>query len=249
MMTGTFTGYSDTTNIINGTFFRNSGVDIVEVPIRINYGEWIMYIVLVLLALIAVTWYFAPERIRTILYFSVGKAKQERKGLSVNPPGIVINTLMFLNYLIALTIFIFLVTKQFLPLYITRLSTEEFIVSVTAIILAVFFYRLIHMAFSGFIFNTQTASHTQIAFYRKVNFSLGILLVPMIFFIILTGAKFLLAAGLIILLSAQILKWVQTFFIGISIPGFSVFHLIMYLCTLEIIPVVVLIRLLDSSFS
>jgi hypothetical protein len=44
----------------------------------------------------------------------------------------------------------------------------------------------------------------------------------------------------------HIFRWFQTFFLGNSIPGVFAIHIFMYLCTLEIAPIIVVVKLLQT---
>jgi len=95
--------------------------------------------------------------------------------------------------------------------------------------------------------NTETAKEyiQNILIYNLV---LGILLLPLLLLIVYTYHElFLYIAGGLVLIMI-FLRFMRGVAIGLSDPKFSLFHLFLYLCTLEILPLVVAAKFLSKYF-
>lgn len=95
--------------------------------------------------------------------------------------------------------------------------------------------------------NTETAKEyiQNILIYNLV---LSILLLPLLLLIIYTYHELFLyiAGGLVMIMI--FLRFIRGVAIGLSDPKFSLFHLFLYLCTLEILPLVVAAKFLSKYF-
>jgi hypothetical protein len=107
-----------------------------------------------------------------------------------------------------------------------------------------FFYR-----FSGHVFNANSEAQEYIFYTKTGNRALGLLLFPLSILLFFTEGRiseFLLFLGGLIILVISIVSIGR----GIRIVGqkvFSVYYLILYLCTLEILPLLVVWRILVSN--
>jgi hypothetical protein len=80
------------------------------------------------------------------------------------------------------------------------------------------------------------------------NLVLGILLLPVLLLIIYTYHElFLYVAGGLVLIMI-FLRFIRGVAIGLSDSKFSLFHLFLYLCTLEILPLVIAAKFLSKYF-
>lgn len=101
----------------------------------------------------------------------------------------------------------------------------------------VFFIRLL-----GTVFRTSVTTREYLLNILVFNMVCGIILLPVLVVIIYMGSPLLLYAGLIIISLVIILRFIRGFLIGISLTRFSYLYLFVYLCSLEILPLIVLLR-------
>jgi hypothetical protein len=95
--------------------------------------------------------------------------------------------------------------------------------------------------------NKETAKEyiQNILIYNLVT---GIILLPLLLLIIYTYHElFLYMAGGLILIMI-FLRFIRGVAIGLSDTKFSLFHLFLYLCTLEILPIIVAAKFLSKYF-
>ncbi len=237
------------TTEITETFLNHPKTEMVEELLYVSNLEWMSYLVLGMLALIAMLWYFVPDRLTSVFHVPEFSKKSRSKDVAQYSPGLAINAILSLNFIMALSMFSYFIIKFYFPYTIKGLSLFQVFGAIAALILLLYLFKYSLITITGFTFNTRQASKYQKRVFSNVNNLLGILLLPLLFFLTNWTEPNLLIAGIILVTSAQILKWYSSFFIVISLPGIFVFHFIVYLCTLEIIPLVVIIKLLNSGLA
>ncbi len=234
---------------ITETFLNQPKTEMLEELLYTGHLEWMSYLVLGMLALIAMLWYFVPDRLISIYNIPEFSKKLRSKEVAQYSPGLAINAILSLNFIMALSMFSYFVLKSYFPYMIKGLTLFQVFGAIAGLILILYLIKYSLIMITGFTFNTRQASKYQNRVFSNTNNLLGILLLPLLFFLTNWTEPNLLIAGIILVISAQILKWYSSFFIVISSPGIFVFHFIVYLCTLEIIPLVVIIKLLNSSLA
>lgn len=96
---------------------------------------------------------------------------------------------------------------------------------------------------TGVIFKTSGQSLEYLTTNTMFNLVAGIFLLPALIFIFYTGSLELLFISLILIVLFYMFRLYKDFFIGISVIKFSKVYLFIYLCILEILPVMLLIKL------
>jgi len=232
---------------ISQSFLPSAGTAVDNIHTISIQNDLITYLILGLFFGIALMWYFFPERLASVLNFPSASANRRLKDSSYNSPGFLISFLLFINYLITFSLFVYVSLKTALPYYFEFFSKNHLLFYIPSFIAALYVFRLVFIRITGFLFKTNLVSKQQQLMYVNVDNFLGIILIPLIFLILFSSAKYFIFAGIIVVLIVQIFRWLQTFVLGKFVGGFSVLHLFMYLCTLEIIPLFILIKLLKNS--
>jgi len=127
------------------------------------------------------------------------------------------------------------------------MNNLQLIAYILVTIFSFYLFRILYIKISGFIFRTKEKSTQHLNIYVNTENALGILLLPVLLLSLYATIPFILFAGILLFIIILIIRWVKTFFIGMTIGGFTVLHLILYLCTLEIIPVLIVIKLLENG--
>jgi len=96
---------------------------------------------------------------------------------------------------------------------------------------------------TGAIFKTSGQSLEYLTTNTMFNLVAGIFLLPALIFIFYSGSVELLYISLILIVLFYMFRLYKDFFIGISVIKFSKVYLFIYLCILEILPVMLLIKL------
>jgi hypothetical protein len=230
-----------------GTFLQHGQTQIVPVLNSQVSIDYISYILLFFIAGIALVWRFLPERLFSLFNISTKKGFSRTGDVTIKTPGLLISLFFFLNFIFSFSIFLFLLLKTYAPDLISGSNNLLIIAYILVFIILLHLYRLFFIKSSGFIFKTDENSSQQLNIYINTENALGVLLIPVLLFSLYTSIHFILLTGILLFFIFLIIRWLKTFFIGMSISGFSVLHLILYLCTLEIIPVLIGIKLVENS--
>lgn len=153
--------------------------------------------------------------------------------------------MLFIHFIVTGTLFIYLFTKTtgILPANIP-VGTQLFYYS--AGLIFYFLYSFVITRLTGIISGTRDFFQAYFQYVMLFLYSAGLYLFPVVAvspYIFPEAARILIFAGLIILISLYLLRlfWLSYMFVRESFSGF---YLFLYLCALEILPLLIFIRLL-----
>jgi len=228
-----------------GNFFQTSNIQIKPIAhfSSINY-DYITYVIFALLGIISIIWYLLPEKFLTIFSIkSINKVQRDSSSTSSNL-GIVLSSFFWLNFIISTSFFIIMIIKKLHIETIYALTNP--IVYILITLTSLFIYRFLLTHTTAFVFRTQQLMKQQIIIDRNVQLISGIILLPIILLIIYTEGTVILYFAMSIFTTLQAYRIIQIAIIGKTSTVFSVFHIFLYLCTLEIVPIVVLIGIINN---
>ncbi|MFZ7145483.1 MAG: DUF4271 domain-containing protein [Bacteroidota bacterium] len=117
------------------------------------------------------------------------------------------------------------------------------------IVSAAYTLKFLILKISGWLFNLDREMATYIFNTFLINNILGIILLPFICLIAynqLVSASWLILIAVILAAMAFGYRMFRGILVGLSMPSFSLLYLFLYLCTLEIAPLLILIRIIVS---
>lgn len=209
--------------------------------------DYITYIVFLLMGIAALIWHFMPDRFRVMFSLRTDK-HTPRSGYEVPVvPGNLITGFMTLNFFITSGIFITFIVQYFFSDFTEDAPLIEILGFCYLILFAFIAYRTILIYGLSILFNTAQMRNQQIKISRNILFMTGIFLLPVIPLIIYTNVGFVLIFAISIIAILQIIRIVRNVAIAKSSLMFSALHIILYLCALEIVPILVLVRMIGNS--
>lgn len=110
----------------------------------------------------------------------------------------------------------------------------------------VYFIKLTVVSFVGYVLQAEELVKEYFYNIFLINILLGLLLLPIVVLNAYTPFipdTILIRTGVGVLLITMIYRSLRGVFMGTSNSNFSVYHLFLYLCTLEILPMIILIKL------
>lgn len=234
--------------VTTGMFSNASNVDIIPALIINDQYHLIGIVLLILMLLISAIWYFVPDLLRNNFSSLTTNPFKRTWESSGNTSGLIINTLLYLNFLVVVPLLIFMVINSIFPDYLV-LKIEWKSIYIIVLILTVFIlFRYLYIKLSGFLFQTYDMSVQQNRLYNGLDKGLGLLSLPLLLFSLYSDSNFFLFVSMLVFVLFITARWVFTLVIGIRISKFSWFHIILYLCTLEIIPIILLLKMLENGF-
>ncbi len=123
-------------------------------------------------------------------------------------------------------------------------------VFLTLIVSAAFTLKFLVLRFCGFLFNLERETATYIFNIFIINNLLGIILIPFIALILfgnIFGASSLIIEAVCLILIAYLYRIGRGILIAVRYTSFSPVYLFLYLCALEISPLLVLIKFISKQ--
>jgi hypothetical protein len=105
------------------------------------------------------------------------------------------------------------------------------------------FIKLMTIKFTGIIFRTRQDTSELILTNLIFNGATGIVIFPFVVAGYYSGNPLLIKIAAVILLTGMAFRFFRSLLIGLSAQTFSVIYLFLYLCTLEILPLLILYRI------
>lgn len=155
--------------------------------------------------------------------------------------------LLLTNYVLIIPLFIYFSSELLFP--IKGISKNMLVFSyILLIALSIWAFRILIVKLNSVIFKTPKPAYEILLYIFISNMLLSLIILPLITIYYFTHLDIFLFLGLGIYLSIYIIRLIREFIIGMSYSIFSVLHLFLYLCCLEIIPVVILIKIISVYY-
>jgi hypothetical protein len=185
---------------------------------------------------------FISQVVSTLVNYQLAEKMLREKNIIVRRAFFILN----FNFLLVLSLFLLTLTLIW-DFQITQNIISDYFI-ILGIVAAVILARLILLYIAGFLFGNLRAvkEHAHITFL--VNKNLGLIILPAVFIILYTTAKIseiviYLCLGLLVI--ATFYKIFRGFQIIIR-NGVLIFYAFLYLCTLELLPLVLGSKLIMS---
>jgi hypothetical protein len=129
-----------------------------------------------------------------------------------------------------------------------RFIGEGFLRFLVACLIIAFAYsiKMVMLKGLGEVFKLDKPVATYIFNIFLINNILGVLLIPVVIsiaYVVTLSSGIMIYTGIVIVIIAFIYRLVRAFSIWMTLQGVSLFYLILYFCTLEIAPLVIIIKL------
>ncbi len=211
--------------------------------------EWLLMVLLLLLAIVALMNFLSSGRMLEIfaVVFSVDKWKKYFTENSSQGQGVVIPAVFFLNFLVTASLLFYLYAQNFLPEFVSQHNKFELAASFSAFLfLYVFSINLIIVIINK-ILGQEVVTRMHLKINNNIWYITGIFLLPLLLIYIYTSSEIWLEISMFVFLLFFGLKMLIFLFAGIKNFPISGFHIFLYLCTLEILPLLVVIKFLSLN--
>ena len=208
--------------------------------------DWITIHVLVSIGLIAWVQINYRSRLKQIFKAFVGARYLNQLSRDGNIFRERIAIPLLIIYFVSFSLLIYLIFTEVLEKTIPNISELELFSSIMLIIILSFFIKNVVITFIGNVFRNYIILSEYILTNFIFNLTIGLLLIPVLIFSVYMHSKEMVYTGLILWILVFIYRIIRELFIGLSYRNFSLFNRILYLCTLEIVPLLVLTKLAMS---
>lgn len=154
-----------------------------------------------------------------------------------------VSVFLIVNFLLMTSLFIW----QASGVIFTDYPPASSILWIALSLVGVYIVKVIAIRILGFIFEMREAAQEYIYNIVLFNKALGLILFPVTVCLAYArqlNPEWLVFAGLVVWGIILIYRFIRVSWIGLSERGVSVVYIILYLCTLEILPFVVIIKVL-----
>jgi hypothetical protein len=206
--------------------------------------DWVIWVILLSLTMLALARFLFPARMQQYFKVILGMRffnQMERDGTFFNET---LNYLLLLNYLAAVALLITLSLFHFLEPGQPLEALHPVAVYLLVFAILGLFYPLKSLltGFLAWVFKTQGLN----SIYQKnlflYNHLTGILLLPFVAYAAYQGAVLALYMGWGLVAAGVLLKVFRYIFVANRIGGFSGYYIILYLCGVELAPLLVIIK-------
>ncbi|HRZ41206.1 MAG TPA: DUF4271 domain-containing protein [Bacteroidales bacterium] len=135
----------------------------------------------------------------------------------------------------------FLEGFAFLPwLSLNPTTASSLFFGISGAILLLTGFKILSVRIAGSVFSTGKAAVQYQDHLLASVFTSATLVIPLLVINAFSGSKAFLIASLVILVVIAVVRWVRSFILSFNVTGYSAFHFILYFCTLEILPVLII---------
>ncbi len=157
-----------------------------------------------------------------------------------------IGLVLFFLHIFMASLFVYLAT----PLFNVRLPEIPDLLLyllITSSVLGLWVFKAAYVRLLSLLFKTGESSRELVANMFLYNLFTGIALMPALWGMAFTDREVFFYISLIIIVVVYIIRLGREAVIGFTVNKFSAFHLFLYLCTLEILPLIVLAKILNRN--
>lgn len=213
-----------------------------------HQGQWVFWSILAGISILTMTRYYFLKRLKLLLSALLKRsaAQQLLRESPVQAHQSFIPLLAI--YLISFTVLIHQVMEEFSPGLSQGWSSLLLYGELLGAYLALFLIKILFIQLISMIFKNEETGMEYIQTIIIFNLAIGILLLPLLLLIVYTwsGPMVYITGGIILLV--MFLRFIRGISIGLSDTKFSLFHLFLYLCTLEILPLVIAAKFVSKYF-
>ena len=224
------------TGSLKGNYFN-------PVEITKTSNDWIAVHLIILLVLLAWVRFFYRKRLSQVFSSAAANHYYYQLSREGNLFRERISIPLFIIYLVSFSLFIYLLVVYFAPPSFTPLQGIKLF---SAIILMVLIFWIIKngiINLTGIIFKDYYSSSDILLTNFIFNLVFGLILLPIVIIAVYCSYKNILYAGIVVWLLLTVYRVGRELFSGISLSNYSLYYRILYLCTLEILPLLVVTKL------
>jgi hypothetical protein len=151
---------------------------------------------------------------------------------------------LFFNFIVVFAVFVFLSIRNFGGIGFIDNSPVVIQIGYSAIAISIFlFVKYIVVRFIAWIFRTENATRLYFLNILTINQWIGIVLLPVLIIDVFNQSIHFTGFAWIIFILLNVFKIIRGAYIGHKSLNFSVYYLILYLCAIEIAPLIIVLKI------
>ena len=238
------TVYTETSKLFKGHSLQP--IHGTPVPVTKRNADWLTLVLVVVI--ISFTWIktFYSKILKQLLsaFFSNSITNQVVRDENI----LVQRASILLSFIFYLTLSLFIYQVSVFQNWDYPFLSEGFIrfLIIGLVVSFTYSFKMVLMKGLGEVFNLDKPVSTYIFDIFLINNMLGLFLIPItiaIAYVVTYSTEIVLLTGVVVVIISFIYRLVRAFTIWRTLQGVSFFYLILYFCTLEIAPLVIIIKL------
>jgi hypothetical protein len=208
-----------------------------------NEYDWIAIVLVAGYLLLAFAKYNFPRRLAQFLkacFVPRAVAHLYREG---NPFNEQISLALGLIYLLTSSLLIFVAVETFGSLPSDQIENMRLYLAILALNTLYWIIKALAIKMLAHIFKTYEATGNYLLNNLLFNLTLGLLLLIALPFVVYTGSVILLKTTLFVTALLLIYKVLRGILVGLTIARFPLFYLFLYICMLEVAPLLIAAKL------
>ena len=224
-----------------GVFFQKHSAIIRPQLVHAAENNWVFYMLFGLLLLIAVIRFYQPAFAKVV--FSWFSGSGFRKNDPGGKQGLFLPSFLMLNFIVSTTLFLMVLQMKTGAVPSDILSSPHFWFFATGGVVGFFLYVQVSAFLIGFVFDTGSQASLQMKNNLLWAYVSGLFLTPLLLIYFYSEAVFVIDITIGVWLILLLFKWFKMVETGLSTSNFNVLHLFLYLCTVEITPIILLAKI------
>lgn len=218
-----------------------------------RHPDWIFAVLFTSLALIALIRIVYAKKLHTLVLapFSSRHMSQVIRDTDMLTPAL--RFYLQVNYIAMLSLAAYLVIEQFTTLPDLIYTRGFFLYGIVFLLLSIFYTIRIRLAtFWGHLFKENELSFKYKLNHHLMSILVGLVLIPVLAGIIYFPPQWLnnsLIVGILALGTLTTIRLFKTIILGFTFRWYALVYIFLYLCTLEILPVLLLIKTIAKLYT
>ncbi len=206
--------------------------------------DWVLAILVISFILIAWTQVFYPKRIQQVFRAPFSKRFINQLTRDGNLFSERITIAMGLVYLLTFSLFLYEANDQILGFSFQGITGVALFGVISIVVVAMLAAKVALVQLLGAIFKTRETTGNYLLNLLIFALLSGPVLLASLIFIVYMKSVIAIHICLVIFIILLAFRFLRGFFIGMALTKFSYLFLFVYLCSLEILPLLVLIKIL-----
>jgi len=206
--------------------------------------DWVSGVLILCIILLAWTQVFAYKRFMQILLAPFSKRFINQLMRDGNLFRERISIALGLGYVFSFSLLLYQVNDLILGWTLFHTTGFFLYLVFAAFVVAFWSFKISVIRILGAVFRTPNTTHEYLLNSLIFNLITGVVILPLLILIVYVKSVFLLYFALIVMAFLLIFRFVRGFFIGVTLTKFSYLFLFVYLCSLEILPLLILAKVL-----
>jgi hypothetical protein len=205
-------------------------------------ADWIIGMIILCLMIVAIIQASVPRRLQQVfrsvaLPYYVNQLEREGNLLSER-----MSLALLFVYFTSLSLLLYKVAVILSPELLQQVHGIMLFLAIFVVCMALYLLKTATVTLIGNVFKTTRNAHEYLVNNMIFNIVTGLLLLPAVTFSIYIDKSVYLWIAISVVSILLIYRFIRSFMIGLSNTQYSIFYLFLYLCTLEILPLILLLK-------